>query len=130
MVAVSAQWQPPILRETLSFMASSPSQIPIEFRMLGLTGFDTILQLQSQLQREVWRSAQPKLTVLFCEHPRLVTIGREGSRAHVRLTDEHLKRRRLSLRWVARRGGCVAHGPGQLAVYAIGPLEELFRLRF
>ena len=32
---------------------------------------------------------------------------------------------RLDVRWVARRGGCVPHGPGQLAIYVIAPLEAL-----
>lgn len=104
---------------------TAPMEIPIEFRLLGQLGFERTLQLQSLVQREAWRSPQPKMTVLFCEHPRMITIGRDGSRAHVRMTDQQLERRRLSLQWVSRRGGCVVHGPGQLAMYAIAPLENL-----
>lgn len=100
-------------------MTATPKSIPLDFRTLGPVSLDAVLRLQSRLRREVHRSASPRTIVLFCEHPRSITIGRDGSRAQVRWTDEHLRRKRLGVRYVARRGGCVLHEPGQLAVYTV-----------
>jgi len=62
--------------------------------------------------------------LLLCEHPALITVGRAGSRAHIRLSEAELQHRRLAVRFVARGGGCVAHGQGQLAIYPIVSLER------
>jgi lipoyl(octanoyl) transferase len=61
--------------------------------------------------------------VLLCEHPPAVSIGRSGSRRQVSATDDELQARGLELRWVNRGGGAIVHGPGQLAVYPIIPLD-------
>jgi lipoyl(octanoyl) transferase len=62
--------------------------------------------------------------VLICEHPRLITIGRLGSRAHLRADQQELDSRRLEVRWTNRGGGCVVHAPGQLAIYPIVTLRR------
>ena len=64
-----------------------------------------------------------RIVVLLCEHAPLITIGRKGSRGHIHWTNEQLRQRQLEVRWVNRGGGCVLHGPGQLAVYPIVPLR-------
>ncbi len=106
-------------------MSTAPAQLPLEFRLLGQVDFDSLLKLQSRIQRDAYRAVTPQVTVLLCEHPRLLTVGRDGSRSHIRLTQKHLNRMRLDVRWAARRGGCVPHGPGQLGIYVIAPLEPL-----
>src|SRR6185369_12557389 len=63
-----------------------------------------------------------RIVVLICEHPRLITIGRGGSRAHARLTGAELAGRHLEIRYVGRGGGAILHAPGQLAIYPIMPL--------
>ena len=64
-----------------------------------------------------------RIAVLICEHPPLVTIGRAGSRAHVRLSGAELNQRQLEVRYLSRGSGAILHGPGQLAVYPIVPLD-------
>jgi lipoyl(octanoyl) transferase len=59
---------------------------------------------------------------VICEHPAIVTVGREGSGGHIRFDPEELAARGLSTRWVNRGGGCLLHAPGQLAIYPIVPL--------
>lgn len=66
---------------------------------------------------------QPRIVVLLCEHRAVITVGRRGSRAHIRLTDERLRHDGIRVQWVSRGGGCVLHGPGQLAVYPVVPLD-------
>ncbi len=57
-------------------------------------------------------------------HRPLITIGRGGSRADVRLTGAELAGGQLELRYISRGGGAILHAPGQLAIYPIVPLAS------
>jgi lipoyl(octanoyl) transferase len=63
--------------------------------------------------------------LLVCEHPPLISLGRDASRLHVPLTDEELASRELALRWTSRGGDAVFHAPGQLAIYPLLPLDRI-----
>jgi lipoyl(octanoyl) transferase len=90
---------------------------------LGQVAWADCLALQRRLVYEAGEGpAGPVL--LICEHPPLVTIGRGGSRGHLRLTDAELADRGLEVQRVARGGGCILHLPGQLAIYPIVSLED------
>jgi lipoyl(octanoyl) transferase len=56
--------------------------------------------------------------VVLCDHPSEITVGREGSQAHIRS-------RRRPVRWVARGGGVILHAPGQVACYPVLPLDRI-----
>ncbi|MBN1908775.1 MAG: hypothetical protein JW818_03465 [Pirellulales bacterium] len=103
----------------LDTFAASPS---IETHLLGQIDFDQCLALQQRLVEEVAARDDGQVRLLLCEHPPLVTIGRSGSPADLRLDAEPLRTGRLQRRWVKRGGGCLVHAPGQLAVYPIVPL--------
>lgn len=109
----------------MSFTIPNPDVLTaaMEFHLLGRVGFDDCLALQRRLVYEAGGRADGRIDVLVCEHAPLITVGRKGSRAHIRLSGEELKRRQLDVRWVNRSGGCVLHSPGQLAIYPIVPLE-------
>ncbi len=96
----------------------------VEAYLLGVVDFDACLALQQRLVYETAGRSDGQITLLVCEHPLSITVGRQGSRAHVRLDRRELISRRLDVRWVNRGGGCLVHAPGQLAVYAIVPLEH------
>lgn len=96
-----------------------------EFRLLGRVPFAAFLALQSRLVYEAGGWDEPRIVVLLCEHPDLITVGRAGSRGHIRFSHEQLKHEQLDVRWVGRGGGCILHSPGQLAVYPIVPLGLL-----
>lgn len=93
--------------------------------LLGVVDFEACLALQQRLVYEASGCRNREITLLLCEHPPQVTVGRAGSRADVRFTAAELRSRKLELRWVNRGGGCVLHAPGQLAIYPIVPLERL-----
>ena len=95
----------------------------VQFHLLGSVPFDDFLKLQRRLVYDAGGQLDGRITVLLCEHPQGITVGRLGSRGHVRLSGEQLRARRLDVRWVGRGGGCLLHGPGQIAVYPIVPLE-------
>jgi lipoyl(octanoyl) transferase len=92
--------------------------------LLGSVAFDDALALQRRLIYEV-AGDRDSGALILCEHPHLITIGREGSRRQVLLEPNELGARRWPLRWVNRGGGCILHTPGQLALYPIMPLDRL-----
>lgn len=96
-----------------------------EFRLLGRVPFEALLALQSRLVYEAGGLSEPRIVALLCEHPDLITVGRAGSRGHIRFTNDQLRHEQLGIRWISRGGGCVLHAPGQLAVYPIVPLGLL-----
>jgi lipoate-protein ligase B len=97
----------------------------LEVHLLGVVDYDAALRLQEQLVFDVSGRTDTQGTLLLCEHPPGISIGREGSRAHI-LADVHdLEACELDVRWIARGGGVFVHAPGQLAVYPILPLDRL-----
>lgn len=95
----------------------------VEAHLLGSVDFDACLALQQRLVYEASGSSRGNITLLVCEHPLIITVGRQGSRSHIRLSEHELVSRQIDVRWVNRGGGCLLHAPGQLAVYPIVPLE-------
>ena len=96
----------------------------LQVYLLGSVDFDAVLALQRRLVYQIGGNRTAAALVL-CEHPPLVTIGRDGSWAHLRCEPGELKARQWPVRWVNRGGGCVLHLPGQLAIYPILALDRL-----
>src|SRR5436190_1900312 len=95
---------------------------PVHIHLLGTVDFEDCLSLQRRLAYDALSRPDGRIVVLICEHPPLITIGRSGSRADVRLTAAELADRQLEIRNISRGGGAVLHSPGQLAIYPIVPL--------
>lgn len=100
--------------------ADSPS---LEAYFLGQLPFEDALRLQQRLAFEAGERDDARVSLLLCEHPTLITVGRLGSRAHIRLGEQQLRQRGVQIRFVARGGGCIPHAAGQLAVYPILSLK-------
>ncbi|MDR1632701.1 MAG: lipoyl(octanoyl) transferase LipB [Dysgonamonadaceae bacterium] len=63
-------------------------------------------------------------TLIFCEHPHVITIGKNGSDANLLFPEEILKEKQVALFRVDRGGDITYHGPGQLVGYPILDLES------
>ena len=96
----------------------------VDFHLLGEVDFEDVLCLQRRLAYELSTAEQPRAVVLLCEHSPIITVGRVGSRGHIKLSNDELNRQQLTTRWLDRSGGCILHAPGQLAVHAIFPLQQ------
>jgi lipoate-protein ligase B len=97
----------------------------LEVRLLGCVDFESALFLQERLVYELSGRDDRQGGLLLCEHPPLVTIGREGSRSDILVEPRELVARQMDVQWLNRGGGCYVHAPGQLAVYPILPLQRL-----
>lgn len=101
----------------------SPAR-PLAVYLLGGLEFDALLALQRRLAFDV-SGDRDSAALVLCDHPTGITIGREGSAAHVRPNSDALAARGWPVRWVARGGGAVLHVPGQVACYPVFPLDAL-----
>lgn len=97
----------------------------LDVHLLGCVDFQSAMFLQQRLVYEISGRDDRYGGLMICEHPPLLTVGRDGSRRHIRTTDEELRARQIPVSWLNRGGGVLAHGPGQLAVYPIIPLDRL-----
>ncbi|HKM88972.1 MAG TPA: lipoyl(octanoyl) transferase LipB [Candidatus Acidoferrales bacterium] len=93
---------------------------------LGLVPYARSLALQQRVVAARKAAAMPDV-LLMCEHPHVITQGRNGRREHL-LGSERVREEMGVEFFETRRGGDVTyHGPGQLVAYPIFDLSGLRR---
>lgn len=63
--------------------------------------------------------------VLFCEHPHVYTLGKNGEVNNLLINEEFLKKINASYYRINRGGDITYHGPGQIVCYPILDIEKL-----
>jgi len=96
---------------------------PLEVLDLGRMRYAEALAWQQRLVDERKRG-QGSDTLLFVEHPHVVTMGRNGSEQHVLASEDVLARAGIEYFETDRGGDVTYHGPGQLVGYPILDLRE------
>jgi lipoyl(octanoyl) transferase len=85
---------------------------------LGLIGYANAYALQKRLVAA--RKAEAVGDVLLlCEHPPVITEGRNGKREHLLVSETVLRQRHVEFYETSRGGDVTYHGPGQLVGYPI-----------
>jgi lipoyl(octanoyl) transferase len=105
--------------------AHSASRRPLAVWLAGTIRLDDYLAMTERLAGDVADPHGRNPTLVVCELEPCITIGRTGSRADVRLSDDDLRARRLGIRFTGRGGGAVVHGPGQVVVAFAATLPDL-----
>jgi len=95
----------------------------VEIRDLGRLGYAEAYALQKQLVGERQRGEIGD-RLLLLEHPRVITMGRNGSEQNLRASREELERLGIEFHETDRGGDVTYHGPGQLIAYPILDLRE------
>jgi lipoyl(octanoyl) transferase len=90
--------------------------------LFGPLDFDCLQRFQRRIVYEAGDD-RGRAVVVVCEHPPVVTIGRAGSRSHVR--GDFFSTTGWPIRWVNRGGGTLLHLPGQLAIYPVFALDRI-----
>jgi lipoyl(octanoyl) transferase len=90
---------------------------------LGLVPYDWASNFQLNLVQARKAGAIPDVLVL-CEHPHVITLGRNGHRQHLRASNHLLDQMNVELHPSDRGGDITYHGPGQIVGYPILDLTE------
>ena len=102
---------------------SAPTR-PLSIWLAGRIDWPGYAALAERLAGEV-AAGDRNPTLLVYELEPCITIGRAGSRAEVRLADDDLRSRQLTIRFTGRGGGAVLHGPGQVCLSLFAHLNDL-----
>jgi lipoyl(octanoyl) transferase len=92
---------------------------------LGLMPYAPACKLQRELVEARKANAIPDV-LLFCEHPHVITLGRNGKREHLRANDRLRAKMNVELHSTDRGGDITYHGPGQIVGYPILDLHNYF----
>lgn len=94
---------------------TSPQSLAVY--LLGKIELEDALRLQRRLIYDL--GERDGSALILCEHAPTISVGRNGSRAHIKPDDDQLRAWGLPLQWVNRGGGCILHLPGQLSFYMV-----------
>jgi lipoyl(octanoyl) transferase len=90
---------------------------------LGLVPYAPACELQRELVEARKANAIPDV-LLLCEHPHVITLGRNGKHEHLRANDRLLAQMEVEFHSTDRGGDITYHGPGQIVGYPILDLAE------
>jgi len=90
---------------------------------LGLIPYGPACALQHQIVGAAKSRAIPDV-LLLCEHPHVITLGRNGKREHLRARNHLLEEMHVEFHSTDRGGDITYHGPGQVVGYPILDLAE------
>jgi len=85
---------------------------------LGLIGYAEAYALQKRIVAARKADAVEDM-LLICEHPHVITQGRNGKREHLLASEHVLRQRNVEFFETSRGGDITYHGPGQLVGYPI-----------
>ncbi len=115
-------------QETLPVIPGQPSECHRNAPTvvdLGTMEYRDAWDTQLQWHEKVLQGQCPRGALLLVEHPPVITIGRHPGAEHHLLADAQLLRQLgVAVESTDRGGDITFHGPGQLVVYPIIPLND------
>lgn len=93
---------------------------------LGLIGYAEAYALQKRIVAARKADAIEDV-LLLCEHPHVITQGRNGKREHLLVGEHVLRQKGVEFYETSRGGDITYHGPGQIVGYPILNLGEIRR---
>lgn len=90
---------------------------------LGLVDFVSGLEKQREIFLEV-KNGKLHAALILCSHYPVITFGRNASKKNILVSEDELKKMKISLYHAERGGDVTYHGPGQIMVYPIVNLSR------
>ena len=90
---------------------------------LGLLPYAPACALQTRLVEARKAGVIPDV-LLLCEHPHVITLGRNGKHEHLRAGERLLAQMNVTFHATDRGGDITYHGPGQIVGYPILDLAQ------
>ncbi len=104
----------------------------IKFEDLGLIDYQEAWNYQEErfdllvdYKRQSEDKNKPSQYLLFCEHPHVYTLGKNGDEHNLLIRQDFLKKIKATYYKTNRGGDITYHGPGQMVGYPILDLETL-----
>ncbi len=99
-----------------------------ECLFIELGHIDYAVACELQRRTVAARKAGRISDILFlCEHPHVITLGRNGKREHLQASDHLLQQMNVEFHPTDRGGDITYHGPGQLVGYPVLDLAGIRR---
>lgn len=95
----------------------------IRFEQWGLIDYQEAWERQRALQSAIQRGECDN-TLVFCQHPTVITIGKNTNGNHIIATEDTLHDKGISRIAINRGGDVTLHNPGQLVGYPIFRLTD------
>lgn len=99
------------------------SNNPLWIVNAGRIGYGPAFDLQREIVAARKASAVPDV-LLFCEHPHVITLGRNGQRENLLANANVLRQMNVEFHETDRGGDITYHGPGQIVGYPILDLTQ------
>ncbi len=99
---------------------------PLLITDLGLLSWSDAYALQQRIVAARKTGAIGDV-LLFCEHPHVITLGRNASQKNLLASENVLRQKNVELRETNRGGDITYHGPGQIVGYPILNLDPIRR---
>jgi len=93
---------------------------------VGRIGYQRAWDLQKRIVAARKLALIPDV-LLLCEHPHVITMGRNGRAEHLLASETMLRTRGVEFHATNRGGDITYHGPGQIVAYPIVNLAEIRR---
>jgi len=92
----------------------------------GLIGYAAAWELQKRVVA-ARKAGAIEDVLLYCEHPHVITLGRNGKRANLLASEKVLRQKGVEYFETSRGGDITYHGPGQIVGYPILNLGAIKR---
>lgn len=99
---------------------------PCSIVNLGMIGWAEANDLQQRVV-SARKAGAVSDTLLLCEHPHTITLGRSGKLQNLLASESVLRQKNVELQHTNRGGDITYHGPGQLVGYPILNLAAIKR---
>jgi len=98
---------------------------PLQILDLGLISYTEAFALQQRIVA-ARKSNSIDDVLLLCEHPPVITLGRNGNRENLLASENVLRQKNVQFHETNRGGDITYHGPGQIVGY---PILDLSRIK-